>query len=241
MRYVLALLSGLLGALAGWVALAALVITLAGPDRAGGIAMGAFLQIGPIGGVLGFIAGVALFLWIGIVRPPQVTAGSAHQAASPPLPATRISHPFALITLTIVAGLTYASWYEFIRSPYLSRGYMTLALQFKLPPNTPIPADVADVQVSAWEGDRQAEVIIGRAWHGHVGNQQVVLASADLSRKTGTRSVSLELPGLPRQTWDLDLATDPAPTDGFTAFAPPSNGALPAVEMNYRLTADSAQ
>ena len=51
MRFILGLLSALLGALAGWSALAALVIALAGPDRDGGIAMGAFFDIGPIGGV----------------------------------------------------------------------------------------------------------------------------------------------------------------------------------------------
>lgn len=241
MRYLLALLSGLLGALAGWVALAALVISLAGPDRDGGIAMGAFFQIGPIGGVLGFIAGVALFLGIGIVHTPQAPSDTTPSTASAPPPSTRISRPFAIVTVAIVAGLAYQGWYEFIRSPYLSRGFMTLALQFKLPPNTPLPTDVADVHISAREAGRQAEILIGRAWHGHLGNQQVILASTDLSLKTRTRAVSLELPGLPRQTWILDLSTDPAPTDGFTAFTPPSNGALPAVEMNYRLTADNPQ
>ena len=67
MRFIIGFLSGILGALAGWFGLAMLVISLAGPDRDGGIAMGAFFQIGPIGGIVGFIAGVVLFAKFGMV------------------------------------------------------------------------------------------------------------------------------------------------------------------------------
>ncbi len=65
MRFIIGFLSGVLGLLAGWAGLAFLVIGLAGPDRDGGIAMGAFFQIGPLGGLLGFIAGVVLFIKFG--------------------------------------------------------------------------------------------------------------------------------------------------------------------------------
>ena len=68
MRFTLGILSGVLGALAGWFGLAFLVISLAGPDRDGGIAMGAFFNIGPIGGLAGFVAGIWLFTKIGFVR-----------------------------------------------------------------------------------------------------------------------------------------------------------------------------
>jgi hypothetical protein len=51
MRFIIGFLSGVLGMLAGWAGLAALVISLAGPDRDGGLAMGAFFNIGPIGGI----------------------------------------------------------------------------------------------------------------------------------------------------------------------------------------------
>ena len=67
MRIILGFLSGVIGLLAGWFGLAALVLGLAGPDRDGGIAMGAFFNIGPIGGVVGFVVGVLLFAKIGIV------------------------------------------------------------------------------------------------------------------------------------------------------------------------------
>jgi hypothetical protein len=61
MRYVLNILAGLLGMIAGWVGLAALVISIYGEGNDGGIGMGAFFEIGPIGGVVGFIAGAWLF------------------------------------------------------------------------------------------------------------------------------------------------------------------------------------
>lgn len=51
----------LIGLVAGWSALAALVIALAGPGNDGGIAMGAVFAIGPVGGLAGLIAGIWLF------------------------------------------------------------------------------------------------------------------------------------------------------------------------------------
>ena len=133
MRILLGFLSGLLGALAGWSGLAALVVMLAGPDRDGGIAMGAFFDIGPIGGVAGLIAGVFLFVRFGLVRdatpqPPAETTDTA------PARTTRLSFPFAATVLLAVAILGYWGWYELIRSPNLSHGFMTLQIEFRLPP-----------------------------------------------------------------------------------------------------------
>src|ERR1700756_1827169 len=67
MRIVLGFLSGLVGMFAGWFGLAFLVIALAGPDRDGGVAMGAFFNIGPLGALIGFGVGVWLFVKFGLV------------------------------------------------------------------------------------------------------------------------------------------------------------------------------
>src|ERR1700733_12951816 len=67
MRIVLGFLSGVVGMLAGWFSLAFLVIALAGPDRDGGVAMGAFFNIGPLGALIGFGVGVGLFVKFGLV------------------------------------------------------------------------------------------------------------------------------------------------------------------------------
>ena len=67
MQIVLGFLSGVVGMLAGWFGLAFTVIALAGPDRDGGVAMGAFFNIGPLGALIGFGVGVWLFVKFGLV------------------------------------------------------------------------------------------------------------------------------------------------------------------------------
>src|SRR3954470_14367033 len=138
MRFILGLLSALLGALAGWSALAALVIALAGPDRDGGIAMGAFFDIGPIGGLVGFIAGVWLFVRKGTVCETVPSSDAEQSGAATRMP-TRISRPFAACLLIITAGLAWSAWYELVRSPYLTHGFMTLDLQFRLASGMTLP------------------------------------------------------------------------------------------------------
>jgi hypothetical protein len=238
MRFVLGFLAGLLGMLAGWFALAMLVVSLAGPDRDGGIAMGAFFQIGPIGGLVGFVVGVWLFVKKGIVRERAPPPDAAPQTATARPAGTRISRPFAGAILVLVGGLAWWGWYEFIRSPYLTHGFMTLALQFKLPSGTPLPPDAKDVHITVWEGSRQTDVVLGELWHGHDGDRQVILASATLMMKTGTRTVYLELPDLPDEAWRLDLPSDPDPTPGFSPWRRPDGSSPASVEMNFRLSAD---
>ena len=103
MRVALGFLSGVLGGVAGWFALAALWMALSGPDRNGDIAMAAFFVLGPLGGFAGFLAGVLLFSKLAVVR--QAAPGSR----------TRISRPVAGVVLAIagaVAWLAWFAWYE---------------------------------------------------------------------------------------------------------------------------------
>ena len=172
---------------------------------------------------------------------PAVPSGpaSAPPAGAAVAPGGRqISRPFAVVVLAIVGGLAWWGWYEFIRSPYLTHGYMTLALQFKLPEGMAAPSDPKDVQILLnegghfWPGSPN-----GNAWHGHQGNRFVILATVTMSYKASRRTITLSLPGTPDQVWPLDLPSDPDSTPGYTAWAPSSN-APNAIELNYRLTAD---
>jgi hypothetical protein len=236
MRFILGVLSGVMGLLAGWCGLAALVIGLAGPDRDGGLAMGAFFDIGPIGGLVGFAAGVLLFVKKGIVS--QATSSPGGSDPAPALARTRVSPVFAAAVLLLAGGLAWWGWYEFIRSPYLTHGYMTLQLQFRLPAGMALPSDVADVHIAVEEGQQDVAVMLGERWHGTDGDRRVILASATLSRKTSRRVVSLEFPGVPEQTWQLDLASDPDPTPGYSSWRLPGSTSAPKIEMNFRLSAD---
>jgi hypothetical protein len=237
MRYVLGLLCGLLGMLAGWFGLAFLVVSLAGHDQDGGIAMGAFFNIGPIGGIVGLIAGIWLFAKIGLVR-----EGAALPDAERPgvitQRRTRISRPVAVAVLLIAGGIAFWAWYELIRSPYLTHGFMSLDLQFRLPPGMNLPPSKDNVNIDVDEGRGHAIALMGESWLGHDGDRQVILATASLMYKTSHRSVSLSLSGVPQETWRLDLSSDPDPTTGYSPWR--IGGGTPAtkIQMSFRLRAD---
>ncbi len=246
---VIGFLSGVIGMLAGWVGLAFLVVAVGGEDREGALAMGAFFNIGPVGAVIGFAAGIYLFVKFGLVaRPAPVAAAPAaapSEPASAPAPSVgaapgprQISRAFAAVVLLIVGSLAWWGWFEFIRSPYLTHGDMTLALQFKLPESVAAPTEAKDVRILLDEGGHfWPAMLIEDAWHGHQGNRFVILATVTMSYKALPRTITLSMPGVPDQSWILDLPYDPDPTPGYTAWAP-SSDAPDAIEFNYRLTAE---
>jgi hypothetical protein len=272
MRFIVGFLSGILGALAGWFGLAMLVVSLAGPDRDGGIAMGAFFNIGPFGGFIGFVAGVLLFMKFGLVKRASVSSPgeestegtlvpvpvqgtiqeTVHETVQETpqemphetvLPVTvpaqaRTSRVFAIAVFTIVGGLAWWGWYELIRSPYLSHGFMTLDLQFRLPSGMPLPDNREDVRVTVQDGSHQEEATLGPAWHGTDGDHRVILVHKSISDKTSGRMVTLQLPGMTGQAWRLPLSSDPDPTPGFSNWQVSSPTAVPKIEMNFNLTAE---
>ena len=239
MRILLGFLSGLLGALAGWSGLAALVVTLAGPDRDGGIAMGAFFDIGPIGGVVGLIAGIWLFVRFGLVRDATPQPPAETSEAAPPRTTTRLSFPFAATVLLAVAILGYWGWYELIRSPYLSHGFMTLAIEFRLPAGMTLPDKEEDVHIEVEEATGYANAMLPANWRAHEGDRKAIIAStASLMYKTRHRAVSLTLPGVPTQSWPIDLPSDPDPTPGFSPWRVASEPSPTKIEMHFRLSAD---
>jgi hypothetical protein len=133
-------------------------------------------------------------------------------------------------------ALSWWGWYEFIRSPYLTHGYMTLHLQFRLRAEMTLPTDEKDVQLDVREGGRYSNSYLnGDAWRGHDGNRPGILATALLAYKTYTRTVTLELPGLTAETWTLDLSADPDPTPGFTEWRSSSPGSKSGIEMSFSL------
>lgn len=239
MRFILGFLAGVLGMLAGWVGLAALVISMAGPDRDGGIAMGAFFNIGPLGGIIGFVAGVVLFIKLGMTS-ERISAVDENRAGDefPSAKKTRVSPTFAIVILALSGSISWWAWYELIRSPYLTHGFMTLELQFRLPPGMALPPEATDVHISVLEGKQEAGATLGPSWHGTDGGRRVILARSILSLKTSRRVVNLELPGLAEQTWRVDLPSDPDPMPGYSPWRFSSNSSAPKIEMNYHLGAD---
>ncbi len=76
MRFALGVLCGVIGLLAGWFVVTAAVIGVWGMGNDGGVGMAAVFQAGPIGGLVGFIAGVFLFVRIRRFRDARSLAGA---------------------------------------------------------------------------------------------------------------------------------------------------------------------
>jgi hypothetical protein len=247
MRFIIGFLSGVLGLLAGWFALAALVVTFGGPDRDGGLAMGAVFNIGPIGGVAGFVAGVWLFIKIGLVAQGPASPDAELSDAAPAAARERVSPAFSIAVLALTAGLALWGWYELIRSPYLTHGAeaeMTLSMQFRLPLGITLPAHSDDLELAVEDGDGRASVYYGEKWLGPGkwylldGDRQVFIASAELNKITYWRKVTLQLPNLPEQVWTLDLRADPYPIPEYTPWRGAKGSPASRIEMRFRLTAD---
>jgi hypothetical protein len=101
-----------------------------------------------------------------------------------------------------------------------------------------LPSEPSDVHIRVREGQQFMDVTLGRSWHGTDGDRRVILASASLMRKSIRRSVTLELPGIPEQTWQVDLPSDPDPTPGYSPWRLASSASAAKIEMNFSLTAD---
>src|SRR5262245_48163726 len=136
MTYVLALLAGIVGAAAGWVAAAAATLLVGGmmgvSDFEGGRAMLAVWGIGPIGGVVGLIAGVALVLR----RRGGLSAGGI---------AWRLPLVIAAIAALAAGGL----WSLYEARPVLTANGPAprLAFEVRLPAGVAAPARAGDVRV----------------------------------------------------------------------------------------------
>ncbi len=118
MRFVLGLLAGLLGMLAGWFGLALAIISFTGPGNAGGAAMGAFFGIGPIGGLAGLVAGIVLFRKYGIVRAAAPTEAASEPGGDPSAAAAaepgQVRPAVAAVLLLVTAVLIGWAWRELL-------------------------------------------------------------------------------------------------------------------------------
>jgi hypothetical protein len=96
MRIVIGFLAGVIGLVVGWPGLAALAIGLSGPDHDGGIAMGAFFMLGPVGGIVGLVVGVPIFRKLGLVRLTSMSNGKEQSDVIPAVVQTEVSPTFAV-------------------------------------------------------------------------------------------------------------------------------------------------
>ena len=173
----------------------------------------------------------------GLVRNAAPEPAAEAPEAAPPR-ATRLSLPFAITVLLAVALLGYWGWYELIRSPNLSHGFMTLQVEFRLPAGMSLPDNVEDVHIEVEEASGYANAMLPPNWRAHDGDRKAIISTVTLMYKTRHRAVSLTLPGVPTQHWSIDLPSDPDPTPGFSPWRTASGPSPAAIEMHFRLSAD---
>jgi hypothetical protein len=88
-----------------------------------------------------------------------------------------------------------------------------------------LPQNKEDVHIDVNEGQSHPEVWLSHSWHGHDGDRQVILAKVDLMYKTRNRGISLTLPGMSPDNWQLDLSSDNVLAACFIIDLPQLGGA----------------
>lgn len=115
---------------------------------------------------------------------------------------------------------------------------MTLEFEYRLPTGMILPDNKEDVQIEVEEARGYATALLPANWRAHDGDRVAIIASASLMYKTRHRLVSLTLPGIPTQSWPIDLPSDPDPTPGYSPWRVASAPSQAKIEMHFRLSAD---
>ncbi|MBL8566398.1 MAG: hypothetical protein JNM89_11840 [Hyphomicrobiaceae bacterium] len=200
MNYVLAIIAGLIGAVLGWVAAAALAIgvgsMLGASNFEGALGMQAVFGIGPIGGVIGLVVGI----WLALRK-----GGQTHTGA--------IAWRFPIVIAAIACIVAGAFWYFYETRPLLaSSGNAAPRLDFeiRLPPGVDFaaPAEAIRVELST-EQNRMPGTIRDKSARKD-GDRTVATGSVELAYRSGWRLLELKTePGQPARIFDLKLPARP--------------------------------
>ncbi len=200
MTYVLATVAGIIGAALGWVAAAALAIGLGGifgeSDFEGALGMQAVFGIGPIGGVIGLVAGI----WLALRKGGHTRAGT-------------IAWRFPIVVAAIACIAAGAFWYAYETRPLLaSSGNAAPRLEFeiRLPPGVEFaaPAEAIRIELSTEQNHMPGRIRDKAAWKD--GDRTVATGSVELAYRSGWRLLELKTePGQPARIFDLKLPARP--------------------------------
>lgn len=227
-KIIVAALAGMAGAALGWAAAAAITLALAYAqgvaDRDGGLAMMAVFGIGPIGGVIGFIAGSLIALRASGVR----SLGGL--LARLPL----VALPAALL---IGGG---AAWLSFT-SPLTAPGALPPELLFEIrlpagiaPPPLVSRADAlarrSPIELRTPQNTMAAEIASVRTEAGRV----VVVGRVEMAYRAAERILALRLPGTSAAvTFSIAVGRNPAASAHFGQWQPAKGN--PGYEVRYRV------
>jgi MFS family permease len=198
MRVILAILAGLVGAAAGWAATAfgALIISgyLGMSDFEGGRAMTAFFGFGPVGGLLGLVAGI----WLAL------RAGSPDRNLG--VMAKRGAIALGAIVLLAAGVFAYLSTFDEVAE---RNGPTPLAeFEIRLPAGMPAPAREG-LRIVLDTDKNQTDAALHTDWLRKDGARAVLVGSVPLYVNTTQRIIVLRSTGRPDFLFKLKLAGDP--------------------------------
>lgn len=197
MLYLISILAGVLGALGSWAVAAMIAASIgSGSDN-----LAAFLVIGPLAGVAGFITAVALTLTLkGDIRTFRGVA----------------LRSFGVV---LMAGALAAGGYGLRIAALKHLGIMTKApaVEFEIRlPRTATSADLKrEAQVELLTDQNQTLARIHDSLRATDDGRAVLRGSVPLKFRTSDRMVVLSLPGQAQRAFKLRLPPDPSPSDDF--------------------------
>lgn len=199
----IAILGGLIGAALGWIAAAALALFLSSTygvsDFEGARAMGAIFFVGPMGGLVGLIAGVWLALRL---RTGQAVGGKAL--------ALRVPVVLAAISGLVAAVIGVLYWYSPILNP--NGASPRLAFEIRLPPGVAPPATGLDVSLFT-ERNTMPATLAGLQRRD--GDRLVLSGDVELTYRSSWRLLEFKMPDKPEQIFVLRLSARPGHDRAF--------------------------
>ncbi len=200
MIYVLAILLGLVAAVAGWFlsgAAAAWIGGLAGmSDFEGARGMFAFLVVGPLGGLVAMIAAVWITLRVGRGR---TSAGASLQ---------RVGLALAGIAAVVGAGIALRLYAV---DTYTNELPPTLEFEIRMPAAM-TPADRGDLRIELHTDRNVGDSWLADPWVRDDGDQRLIAGGVPLAFKTTSRLLVVGVPGQPVRLFNLRIGRNPSST-----------------------------
>ena len=209
MNFILAIVAGLVGAALGWAAVAAIALLVGSitgvSNFEGKLGIVAVFGFGPLGGLIGLIAGI----WLVLRRGGQRSAAGA---------ALRVP----LVILAIAALGAAGAWYLYETRPQLgsaSTGQARLDFEIRLPPGMAPPAPAHRIQVTLSTERNTMPGEIREARTRQENGRTVLVGSVDLAYRSSWRLLELKTgPGDVARIFDLKLPARPSHMKDFGSW-----------------------
>lgn len=203
MTYVLALLAGIAGAVIGYIAsgsLTAVIANLAGMSNfEGAVGFFAFLGIGPIGGLVGLIAGVWIVLHRRGFRAGEIAGRGV----------------LVIAGIVVLAAGTLAFMY--FQRDIIAPNSLPPQLMFeiRLPPGVAAPANQNDVAIMLSTDKNTMPAWLAKRWVRVEDGRAIVSGGVELYFRTSQRVLDLRRPNEPTRLFTLKLGATPAYSETF--------------------------